>query len=91
MDATSRYTLAEWNDRKAFLQKLRDPEDPYNTRIHKGLPPTAIGNPSLTSLTAALEPVDSEFWFYLHDHEQNFHGGRDAAEHEKNRARYNVY
>lgn len=91
VDATSRYTLENWNDRKAFLTQLRDPEDPYNTRIHKGLPPTAIGNPSLPSLEAALEPVESEYWFYLHDGQQNFHGGRDAAEHERNRARYNVY
>jgi UPF0755 protein len=91
VDATSRYELVNWNDRKAFLVKLRDPADPYNTRIHKGLPPTAIGSPTLSSLEAALEPVDSPFWFYLHDGEGNFHGGRDAAEHEANRAKYNVY
>ena len=38
VDATSRYTLEEWNNRKAFLKKLRDPKDPYNTRLKEVFP-----------------------------------------------------
>ncbi|MFT4621469.1 MAG: UPF0755 protein [Myxococcota bacterium] len=91
VDATSRYTIEDWNDRRAFLKQLRDPADPYNTRIHKGLPPTAIGNPSDVSLSAAISPVPSEYWFYLHDAEQNLHPARDGDEHEANRRKYNVY
>lgn len=91
VDATSRYSLAEWNDRKAFLKKLRDPDDPYNTRLNKGLPPTAIGNPSLSSLEAALKPVDSDYWYYLHDKDGVLHGARTSAEHEANRKKYDVY
>ncbi len=91
VDATSRYTLDDWNDRASFLRQLRDPEDPYNTRIHKGMPPTAIGNPSITALTAAISPEASEYWYYLHDGEGVLHPARDAREHERNRARYNVY
>ena len=91
VDATSRYTLDEWNDRKAFLGKLRDPKDPYNTRLRGGLPPTAIGNPSTPSLEAALSPTDSEFWYYLHDSRQDIHPSRNAAEHEAYRRKYNVY
>lgn len=91
VDATSRYTLAEWNDRQAFLVKLRDPTDPYNTRLRAGLPPTAIGNPAIDSLTAALSPVESEFWYYLHDADQVLHPSRNAAEHEAYRRKYNVY
>lgn len=91
VDATSRYTLDEWNDRKAFLQRLRDPNDPYNTRLRGGLPPTAIGSPSLPSLEAALAPVESEWWYYLHDGTGVFHGAVDGAGHEANRAKYGVY
>lgn len=91
VDATSRYALDEWNDRTAFMKRLRDPNDPYNTRLRPGLPPTAIGNPTVQSLEAALSPVASEFWYYLHDAEHNFHGGRDVAEHEANRKKYDVY
>lgn len=91
VDATSRYTLDDWNDRAAFLANLRDPEEPYNTRVHKGLPPTAIGNPSITALEAALRPEPSEYWYYLHDSSGTLHPSRNAAEHDAKRARYNVY
>lgn len=91
VDATSRYTLESWNDRKAFLKKLRDPEDPYNSRTKAGLPPTAIGAPSLPSLVAALRPVESPYWYYLHDAQAEIHFGRTPDEHEANRRRYNVW
>jgi len=91
VDATSRYQLADWNDRKAFLEKLRDPGDPYNTRIHKGLPPTAIGNPAISSLEAAVAPVASEYWYYLHDGTGTLRPSRNAAEHDALRAKYDVY
>lgn len=91
VDATSRYTLENWNDRKAFLKKLRDPEDPYNTRLRTGLPPGPISTPSLDSLLAALRPKMGPFWYYLHDDDANIHFARTAEEHEANRRRYNVY
>lgn len=91
VDATSRYTLPVWNDRKAFLKKLRDPSDPYNTRKRSGLPPTAIGNPDLSSLNAALRPTASEYWYYLHDHDKVLRPSRSVQEHEAKRRQYNVY
>ena len=91
VDATSRYTLEEWNDRQAFLVKLRDPNDPYNTRLRPGLPPGPIGNPGDSALKAALEPLDSEYWYYLHDGDHVLHPAVDVAGHEANRRRYNVY
>ena len=91
VDATSRYTLDEWNDRVAFLRQLRDPNDPYNTRLREGLPPTPIGNPGIVSLEAALAPTESEYWYYLHDAERILRPGRNAAEHEALRRKYRVY
>ena len=91
VDATSRYTLDDWTDERAFRKLLRDPNDRYNTRLHYGLPPTPIGNPSLSALQAVIAPKKSEFWFYLHDKNGVFHGGVDGAHHERNRAKYNVY
>ncbi len=91
VDATSRYTLARWNDRRAFLQRLRDPDDPYNTRLRDGLPPGPIGNPGASALRAALEPADSPYWYYLHDREGRLHPSRSAREHEALRRRYGVY
>jgi UPF0755 protein len=91
VDATSRYELPEWNDRRAFLKRLRDQSDPWNTRHRKGLPPGPIGAPTVASLQAALAPSPSEFWYYLHDAERRLHPSRNAEEHEALRRKYNVY
>lgn len=91
VDATSRYTLEDWSDRRAFLARLRDPSDPYNTRLKRGLPPTPIGNPGIGSVEAALEPVDSEFWYYLHDRSGTLHPAKDLAGHAANKQRYDVH
>lgn len=91
VDATSRYTIADWNDRDAFMVKLRDPKDPWNTRLRSGLPPTPIGSPGDVALHAAMNPEPSEYWYYLHDSTQTLHGGRSVAEHEANRRKYDVY
>jgi UPF0755 protein len=91
IDATSRYTLDNWNDRSAFLRNLKDPDEPYNTRLRKGLPPGAIGNPTQSSLEAAIHPEATEYWFYLHDKDGNLHPARDGDGHDRNRAKYNVY
>lgn len=91
VDATSRYDLAVWNDRSAFLANLRDEDHPYNTRHRHGLPPTAIGNPTVSSLEAAMNPESSAYWYYLHDSTGQIHPSRNAQEHEALRARYNVY
>ncbi len=91
IDATSRYTIADWNDRSAFLKKLKDPDDPYNTRLRKGLPPTPIGAASAPSLEAAMNPEPSDFWYYLHDSKGVLHPARNAAQHDANRVKYNVH
>lgn len=38
---------------------------PYNTYLRAGLPPTPICTPSLESITAALNPEDTDYLFYL--------------------------
>ena len=37
-----------------------DDDNPYNSRLRRGLPPTPIGNPGLKSMKAAAEPARSE-------------------------------
>jgi UPF0755 protein len=91
VDATSRYLLDEWNDKKGFLVRLRDPNDPWNSRTRAGLPPGPLGAPTLDSLLAAAHPEQNAFWYYLHDANKQLHPSRNAAEHEALRARFNVY
>ena len=48
-------------------------EDPYNTRIVAGLPPTPICNPGLMSINAALYPESTNYYFYALDTETGTH------------------
>jgi UPF0755 protein len=91
IDATSRYSLPDWNDRSKFLGRLRDPNDPYNTRLRPGLPFGPIGSPTLPSLLAALRPTASEWLYYLHDKNHDVHFAKNAEEHEANRKQFDIY
>ncbi|GDX78799.1 aminodeoxychorismate lyase [Deltaproteobacteria bacterium] len=82
IDATSRYTLEDWNNEPAFLHQLFDATDRYNTRVRGGLPPTPIGNPGIESLNAAMHPEATEYWYYLHDASGMIHPSRTVKEHD---------
>ena len=42
-------------------------DSPYNTYLHRGLPPGSIGNPGTSSIEAAQNPTLSPYWYYLSD------------------------
>jgi UPF0755 protein len=44
---------------------LKNAQNLYNTRIHKGLPPTPIASPSVASLLAVLNPADKRYYYYV--------------------------
>ncbi|MFA5843120.1 MAG: endolytic transglycosylase MltG [Candidatus Gracilibacteria bacterium] len=80
-DATLIYAL----EPDQSLEENLDLNSPYNTRQYKGLPPTAISNPGLASLEAALNPEASDYWFYLNDQETGqAHYGTTLEEHNQN-------
>jgi UPF0755 protein len=64
IDATIRYGLGVPPTEALRESQLADP-NPYNTRIHAGLPPTPITNPGLASLQAAAHPADVDFLFFV--------------------------
>lgn len=63
IDATILYHLGSWTA-TIHQSDLTDPE-PYNLRVHKGLPPTPICNPGLASLQAAAHPGRYDYLYYV--------------------------
>ncbi len=63
-------------------------DSPYNTYLYRGLPPTAINNPGLISIKAAISPIETEYLFYLTDSDGIFHYAKTHDEHVLNKARY---
>jgi UPF0755 protein len=89
IDATDQYvkgTPADWWPHVT-------PEDlkvdsPYNTYLYKGLPPTPIASPGLSSLKAAVYPAETDCLFYLHDRNKQIHCAVTYEEHLENIANY---
>lgn len=67
---------------------LANKDDPYNTYVHKGLPPGAIGSPSLSSLRAAATPVDGGYLFYLADRNHVTYYSKTYEEHLRKKELY---
>jgi len=65
IDATVNYVTGKSDPAVAIKDTKLD--SPYNTYKYKGLPKGPISNPGLDSLTAAIYPTATKFWFYLTD------------------------
>jgi UPF0755 protein len=63
IDATVRYSVNKWTG--ALTQADLATKSPYNTYANKGLPPAPICNPGEATLSAALEPVDGDWIYYV--------------------------
>jgi UPF0755 protein len=64
VDATSRYgaRLLGKDPASVPYAKLNSP---YNTYLHKGLPPTPINNPGAAAMTAAVNPAPGMWLYYV--------------------------
>jgi UPF0755 protein len=61
---------------------------PYNTYKFPGLPPGPISNAGLSSLSAAFNPSETEYLYYIHDSGGEIHYAKTLEEHNENIARY---
>ena len=57
-------TLVYINGGKEPTAADREIDSPYNTYKYKGLPPGPIANPGMESIVAALNPADSNNYYY---------------------------
>lgn len=60
----------------------------FNSYKFKGLPPSPISNPGLSSIKAVIYPEESEYWFYLHDKKNIVHYAKTIEEHQENIKKY---
>lgn len=93
VDATLQYIIGYdatertwW--KKGLTNDHKKIDSPYNTYMYKGLPPGPICNPGLSSIEAVLDPIPSDYFFYLHDKQGTPHYAKTLDEHERNIARY---
>jgi UPF0755 protein len=85
-DATVLYALGRTKGGLSYDDLQID--SPYNTRKYRGLPPTPICNPSISSIEAAYSPEDTDYWYYLHDNDGQVHYATTNDEHNANKAKY---
>jgi len=64
IDSTIRYGLHIPPTRSLTTAELHSP-NPYNTRVHYGLPPTPIANPGLASIQAAAHPAHRPYLYFV--------------------------
>jgi uncharacterized YceG family protein len=64
IDATLRYGL-RIPPGKAITQEDLDTQNPYNTTLNHGLPPTPIANPGLASMRAAAHPANVDYLYFV--------------------------
>lgn len=84
IDATVLYALRT-RDVSKFNNEVASP---YNTYLHRGLPPTPIAVPGNASLEAAAAPADTPYFYYvLADEEGNHAFAETLEEHNANVAK----
>jgi UPF0755 protein len=58
-------------------------DSPYNTRLHRGLPPGPIASPGYTALEAALYPENTEYLYFVAKDGSSHYFSRTLAEHNR--------
>lgn len=59
-------------------------DSPYNTRLHKGLPPGPIAAPGISALNAVADPAQTDFLFFLSGDDDVTYFAKTDAEHTAN-------
>ena len=81
-DPTVIYGLGDAYDGNIRYRDLRR-DTPYNTYIHKGLPPTPIAMPGGDALRAVLHPAETRALYFVAKGDGSHHFSETYAEHRK--------
>jgi UPF0755 protein len=80
-DPTAVYGVRAFSGRvsKADIQR----PSPYNTYLNRGLPPGPIGNPGRDAVLAAMNPVKTDFLYFVARQDGTHQFSRNLAEHNR--------
>jgi UPF0755 protein len=69
---------------RAGLERSVATDTPYNTRIHKGLPPGPVATPGLTALQAVAHPAAGDYLYFLSGDDDKTYFAKTDEEHQAN-------
>ncbi len=81
IDPTVIYGLGLRYDGKIHKKDLIE-DTPYNTYVHKGLPPTPIAMPGMVSIEAAMHPELSDYLYFVARGDGSHQFSKSLAEHQ---------
>ncbi|CAG0945501.1 Endolytic murein transglycosylase [Anaerolineae bacterium] len=93
-DPTAQYALGyqaatkQWWKIPVTVDELVSAKSPYNTYLNPGLPPGPICEPSLASITAALEPAQTDYLFFYSKGDGSHAFAKTYEEHLQNQTKY---
>ncbi|MBI5303306.1 MAG: endolytic transglycosylase MltG [Chloroflexi bacterium] len=93
-DPTAQYALGyqtatkQWWKIPVTIEELIAAKSPFNTYLNPGLPPAPICNPSLASITAALEPAQTDYLFFFSKGDGSHAFAKTYEEHLQNQTKY---
>ena len=79
IDAALLYALPDHTG--AITNEDKAVDSPYNLYKNAGLPPTAIANPGLAAIQAALEPETTDYYYYALGKDGRHHFSATLQEH----------
>lgn len=79
IDASLLYALPDHTG--PITNEDKQVDSKYNLYKYAGLPPTPIANPGLASIEAALEPADTNYYYYALGKDGKHHFSSTLAEH----------
>ena len=88
-DPTVIYGLGESYDGNIRRKDLKS-DTPYNTYLHKGLPPTPIALPGRASIAAALNPANTDVVYFVSKGDGTHHFSSTYEEHREAVIKYQL-
>lgn len=85
-DSSVLYPYKRWKPEPTAAELRAN--NPYNTRLNYGLPPTPIANPGVVSLRASFTATPSQYLFFIHDSKGNVYYAKTLSEQTANINKY---